>query len=1052
MKKLTIEYKLISGMLCALALLLLAGGLMYQSLQRYIDASRWVTHTYLVLDALSDVKSGMREMESEQRTYLITGDEFIRVGRELESETGQIRSTLTRLKVLTANNPERQLRCIALAKLAEDRIQMLDRIVALYRTQGFNAARDAIKSGAPRISMDALLKHIKAMEDEEQVLLVQRNTVVERTAARAKLVGVLLVGLALAGLLLLWWRIRNEERQRQTTETAVHESDFLKQILNLLPVGVIVADASGKIIQINPAAHEIWGVARYVDNAEPSVEYEGWWPDTGKRLAAEEWALARTLKTGETVRDELIDIRSSDGVRKTIYTSAMPIRNSAGHIVSGLTVNVDVTSFKRTERQLRAAASFDDTQGQAVALFAASFERRKILDGLLALLARQHPLPVSALYVFDEWRGRYRCEAAHGLGDDMPREFALGDGMLGQAAETGETTVLNCAPLALKTGVADFIPAQVLMIPISYQGRRIAILVLAASRELDAGDRGFLDRLAATLGVALDNLRQYDDLRSLAEQLRANSEEIALKNQQLEEASRMKSEFLANMSHELRTPLNAIIGFSEVLKDGLMGTLSQQQNDYINDIFSSGIHLLALINDILDLSKVEAGKMTLELEFLDPAALIQSSLQVVREKAMAHHLTLTADVADDMGNIWLDERKVKQILYNLLSNAVKFTPEGGMVHVTARCVGGDALPDGDFEHCLEISVRDTGIGISVEDQKRLFTPFTQIDSTLARRYEGTGLGLSMVKRLTELHGGAVSLQSTPEAGSTFTIWLPWHVKNDVLSSDLPATALSRESFVALDAMPAAGGTQPLALVVEDDNKAAELMRLQLESFGFRVVRVGCAESALDLAMADPPNLITLDIELPGMDGWAFLEHLKQQPQCAKVPVIIVSVVADRIRGLSLGADQVLQKPISRQEFARALAALGFPDGERRTVLVVDDDPKAVQLLCAYLDPVGYRVISAFGGKEGIEVARRQSPDLIVLDLMMPEISGFDVVEALKQDVALASIPIIVVTAKQISAEDRLRLHGDVLKVIEKSDFKHVTFIEEVKRAMTGKDK
>lgn len=444
--------------------------------------------------------------------------------------------------------------------------------------------------------------------------------------------------------------------------------------------------------------------------------------------------------------------------------------------------------------------------------------------------------------------------------------------------------------------------------------------------------------------------------------------------------------------------------------------------------------------------------MTLELESLDPAALIQSSLQVVREKAMAHRLTLTADVADDMGNIWLDERKVKQILYNLLSNAVKFTPEGGGVHVTARSVGGDALPGGDFEHYLEISVRDTGIGISAEDQKRLFTPFTQIDSTLARRYEGTGLGLSMVKRLTELHGGAVSLQSTPEAGSTFTVWLPWHAKNDVLSSNLPATAFSRESFVSLDSIPAVGGAQPLALVVEDDNKAAELMRLQLESFGFRVVRVGSAESALDLAMADPPNLITLDIELPGMDGWEFLEHLKQLPQCAKVPVIIVSVVADRIRGLSLGADQVLQKPVSRQEFARALAALGFPDGERRTVLVVDDDPKAVQLLCAYLDPVGYRVVSAFGGKEGIEAARRQYPDLIVLDLMMPEISGFDVVEALKQDVALASIPIIVVTAKQISAEDRKRLNGDVRKVIEKSEFKHVTFIEEVKKAMTGKDK
>ncbi|MDO8331362.1 MAG: response regulator [Fluviicoccus sp.] len=1051
MKKLTIENKLISGLFAALALLLISGGLMYRSLQRYIETSHEVTRTYQVLDALGDVRSGLREMESEQRSYLITSEGFTRNARAIE--IGKIREILARVGALTADNPKQQLRSVTLAKLAEERIQLLDGIVTIYRNQGFDDARDTMKTGSSRSGMDVMLKHLKVMEDEERLLLMLRNDAVESNAVSAKLVGTLLVGLALAGLLLLWWRIRSEERQRQATETAVHESEFLKQILNLLPVGVIVTDASGKIIQINPAAREIWGVAHYADNSEPLAEYEGWWPETGKRLAADEWALARTLKTGETVRDELVDIRSSDGVRKTIYTSAMPIRNSAGRIVSGLTVNVDVTIFKRTEKLLRAAASFDETQGNAVALFSASFDRRKILDGLLALLAGRHPLPVSALYGFDEWSGRYHCEAAHGLGEDMPREFALGDGMLGQAAETGETTVLNCATLTLKTGVADFAPALVLMIPVSYQGRRIAVLVLAASRELDAGDRGFLDRLAVTLGVALDNLRQYDDLRALAEKLRANSEEIALKNHQLEEAGRMKSEFLANMSHELRTPLNAIIGFSEVLKDGLMGALSKQQSESVNDIFTSGIHLLSLINDILDLSKVEAGKMTLELEPLEPSALVQSGLQVVREKAMAHRLGLTSEVAEGLGDIWLDERKVKQIIYNLLSNAVKFTPEGGSVHVAARRVGRDVMPQGDFDHYLELTVRDTGIGISAEDQKQLFTPFTQIDSKLSRRYAGTGLGLAMVKRLAELHGGKVVLQSAPGAGSTFTVWLPWRLEGHALATGLTAAAPVRDVMAGvLTPLPVVAGIQPLALVVEEDDKAATLMRLQLENSGFRVVRTVTAESALELAVAECPDLITLDIELPGMNGWDFLEQLKQHPACASVPVVIVSIVADRIRGLSLGANQVLQKPVSSQELASALAALGFKEGERRTVLVVDDDPKAVQLLCAYLDPIGYRVLSAFGGQEGIEVARRQPPDLLVLDLMMPEISGFDVVEALKRDAATANIPIIVVTAKQVTEDDRKRLNGDVLKVIEKSEFKHVTFVEEVKRAMSGKVK
>ncbi|MEO8120792.1 MAG: response regulator, partial [Rhodoferax sp.] len=213
--------------------------------------------------------------------------------------------------------------------------------------------------------------------------------------------------------------------------------------------------------------------------------------------------------------------------------------------------------------------------------------------------------------------------------------------------------------------------------------------------------------------------------------------------------------------------------------------------------------------------------------------------------------------------------------------------------------------------------------------------------------------------------------------------------------------------------------------------------------------------ALELATRECPDLITLDIMLPGMDGWEFLERFKQHPQFEAVPVVIISIVADRNRGSSLGAAQVLQKPVGREELARALAAVGFPanaDGERRTVLVVDDDPKAVQLIGTYLDPGGYRVLSAFGGQEGIDVARRQHVDLIVLDLMMPEVNGFDVVEALKRDAATATIPIVVVTAKQITTEDRTRLNGAVLKVIEKSDFNHGRFIGEVRRAMTGKRK
>ena len=738
----------------------------------------------------------------------------------------------------------------------------------------------------------------------------------------------------------------------------------------------------------------------------------------------------------------------------------MPIRDPAGRIVSGLAVSVDVTEFKSKEHQLLTNARYDATQGQAVALFATGFDRKKLLDGLLGLLAEHHPLPVSTIYGFDEWSGAYACEASHGITGAAPKMFKLGEGVIGQAAMDGKSTLLDSSTLTLQTGLADFIPAQVLMIPVNYQERRLALLVVASSKHLEDSDRWFLERLTITLGVALDNLRQYNDLKLLAERLRSSSDEITIKNRQLVEASSMKSEFLANMSHELRTPLNAIIGFSEVLKDGLLGEMPPQQKEYINDIFTSGGHLLSLINDILDLSKVEAGRMTLELEPLLPSSFVLSSLQIVREKAMVHKIRLVTEIApelDQLGDVWLDERKVKQILYNLLSNAVKFTPDGGEVHVIARQVGREVQPKGDFEHYLELTVTDTGIGISLENQARLFQPFIQIDSSLARHYEGTGLGLVMVKRLTELHQGTVGLQSVLGKGSTFSVFLPWREKDDVpvsSSATLPTNIeQSGPSIINLKS----DGQPPLALIVEDDDQAAELLRLQLENTGFRVIRTDAAEAALEMVEKELPDLLTLDIHLPGMDGWEFLERFKKQERFAGVPVVIVSIVADKNRGLSLGASQVLQKPVSRDDFAHALAAIGFrvesnnPE-EQRSVLIIDDDPKAIQLLSAYLNPAGYRVLSAFGGREGIDVALREHPDLIVLDLMMPEINGFEVVEALRHHTITAKIPIVIVTAKQITAQDRAILEGEVQKVIQKSEFQHGRFIEEVKRAMMTREK
>ena len=428
------------------------------------------------------------------------------------------------------------------------------------------------------------------------------------------------------------------------------------------------------------------------------------------------------------------------------------------------------------------------------------------------------------------------------------------------------------------------------------------------------------------------------------------------KNVELEHASRMKSEFLATMSHELRTPLNAIIGFSEALKDGLMGQMSDTQHEYIGDIFSSGQHLLSLINDILDLSKVEAGMMSLELEAVDLNSLLSNSLSIVREKAAVQRIHLELDTGDDLGVPMLDMRKTKQIVYNLLSNAVKFSASGGRVTVRTRRVARAAvgtlpgawpvhsfpLASNEYNEFLEISVSDGGIGISKENMAKLFQPFRQIDSSLARKFEGTGLGLAMVKRLAELHGGAVAVASAEGEGAIFAVWLP-------LRAPLQAAATVPDNGGAASAL----GAEPaerIALVVEDDEQAADLVRLLLESEGFTVLRAASAEAALDLAPQQPLSLITLDILLPGIDGWEFLQRIRGSSTLAQVPVVIISGLAEGNMALAGGAAAVLQKPISRAQLKASLANLGLhPASEpTHTVLVVDDGLKTVEVLATFL--------------------------------------------------------------------------------------------------------
>jgi GAF domain-containing protein/CheY-like chemotaxis protein len=497
--------------------------------------------------------------------------------------------------------------------------------------------------------------------------------------------------------------------------------------------------------------------------------------------------------------------------------------------------------------------------------------------------------------------------------------------------------------------------------------------------------------------------------------------EIEEKSAQLEVASRHKSEFLANMSHELRTPLNAIIGYSEMLQEDAADLGAERFVADLQKIHASGRHLLELINAVLDLSKIEAGKMDLYLETLDIAGLVRDIVSVIQPLAEKNTNRLALDCAETIGTMHADLTKVRQSLFNLLSNACKFTERGTVSLAVAR----DTDDAGEW---ITFAVTDTGIGMTPEQIGRLFEDFSQAEASTTRRYGGTGLGLALSRRLCRMMGGEITVHSTPGAGSTFTMRLPAVV---VEASVEPAPVASAASE------PQVAGT---ILVIDDDATVRDLMQRFLVKEGFRVALAAGGEDGLRLARELRPDAITLDVMMPGMDGWAVLSALKADPDLADIPVIMLTIVDDKNLGYALGASDYLTKPLDRE---RLLSVL---NKYRRDapVLVVDDDATLRELLRRILEGAGYTVVEAENGRVALERLRTLAPGVILLDLMMPEMDGFEVVAEMRRHETWRTIPIVVVTAKDLTAEDRQRLNGYVERILEKGAYSRDTLLAEVR--------
>ncbi len=542
------------------------------------------------------------------------------------------------------------------------------------------------------------------------------------------------------------------------------------------------------------------------------------------------------------------------------------------------------------------------------------------------------------------------------------------------------------------------------------------------------------NRMSSELLVRTQELQSAKD--NLEDEVAQRTAQLQQANAALEKASKLKSEFLANMSHELRTPLNSIIGFSEVLRDGLCGELNPEQMECVLDIYDSGKHLLQMINDVLDLSKIEAGKMELYCEEFSIPAALDGILSVVRDMVNKKNLSLQINTPDDLPDIYADPVKFKQIMYNLLSNAIKFTPEAGSITI-------DTFLENDK---FLISVTDTGIGISPENQLYLFDEFKQVDSSYARQYEGTGLGLALTKRLVEMHGGNIWLESEIGKGSKFSLTLPARAPSTFFSQEKPSVTLEFTEPPEIE--PSEHEPRKTILVAEDNLQAAQLLAIHLIDAGYNVVVARDGEEAVKKAREVKPFAITLDVMLPKKDGWQVLQELKSLAETENIPVIIVSIVDEYDIGFSLGAVGYLVKPIDKKQLLQSLGELDLPAKENEAplkILVIDDQPEDIKLIETVLSGEGFEISEALNGVEGVDKAVNEKPDLIILDLIMPDMSGFDVVNRIRESTEAMEIPIIICSAKDISSEEREILNGKIQSVVRKGDVAKSELLAAIRR-------
>ncbi|MEH2414083.1 response regulator [Nostoc sp.] len=1050
LKRLKIGTKIAVSFALSLATLTTIGLISYQSTNDLIETSRQENHTYQVLSQLEDLNLQLTNAETGQRGYIITGEQ-----RYLEPYNAAIQvlnQKFNELQRLTADNPNQQNRLDILEPLLTERMAVMKNVIELRRSQSVELAQKAILTDQGKQLMDKIQKIIQAMKTEENTLLKQRSN--KAKAAAQQTIAIIVYSIPLFALILA---LIGYALTRNISVPLKQVSDLAQKLAD--------GDLSGSLPH-SDRLDEIGVLTRTFNQMIVNLR------NTTQKNDEQNWLKSNLAEFTQMLQGQ----RKLESVSRLILSNLAPLVG-ASQGVFYLMDSID------DEPVLKLLSSYAYKERKNLA------NQFRLGEGLVGQCALEKQRILLTQVPSDYIR------ITSGLGEAPPLNIIV----LPIVFETQVNAVIELASfgpfkqlhLTFLEQLSENLGVFLNNIASQFQTQQLLQESVALTEELQTQQEELqqsnqrleeqaheLEESQFIVKESNEELQQLnEELEEKAELLEVQNREVARKNEEVERArqsleekaeqlalsSKYKSEFLANMSHELRTPLNSLLILARLLADNSLSNLTDKQVEYSRTIYSAGTDLLELINDILDLAKIESGTMSLDIEQIALADLQTSLEQTFRQLAHNKELSFTVELDNKLPpTIYNDSKRLQQVLKNLLANAFKFTEQGSV-----KLQIGIATQAGEVDNpMIAFAVSDTGIGIPAEKQKIIFEAFQQADGTTSRKYGGTGLGLSISRELAQLLGGRIELVSQPGQGSTFTLYLPRrHQKNgqNTLTTPHPEPITSIRTASIIKEVPIVENRSAIVdtlssakvlsslpseipddreiiqpgdrvlLIIEDDDKFARILLDMAREQGFKTIVALQSKEGLAVAQQFKPNAIMLDIHMPEMDGWTLLDRLKHNPNTRHIPVHILSVDERQQRGLHLGAITYIQKPVSPEALTQVLTEIkGFIERQVKTLLIVEDDPVQAQSIIELIGNSDVQSTAVGTGAEALSFLRSHHFDCMVLDLGLPDMSGFTLIEEIKLEPRLLKLPIIVYTGKELSRQEETQLRGLAETIIIKN--------------------